>query len=87
MPRIFEPVLFDQGRAPRPALGTGTGVYGIVTNHGGGVAVSSQVDVGTAVRIYLPASRKIVRDTPAADKRRLDRDANHPVCGRRGYYY
>jgi CheY-like chemotaxis protein len=42
-------------------------VYGIVTNHGGGVAVSSQPDIGTTVRLYLPANRKIVRDAPMAD--------------------
>ena len=37
-------------------------VYGIVTNHGGGVAVSSQPDAGTSVRVYLPAEKTIVRD-------------------------
>ena len=29
--------------------------------------MSSQVGVGTGVRLYLPANRKIVRDAPAAD--------------------
>jgi CheY-like chemotaxis protein len=37
-------------------------VYGIVTNHGGGVAVSSTVGVGTSVRVYLPAEQSIVGD-------------------------
>jgi CheY-like chemotaxis protein len=37
-------------------------VYGIVTNHGGGVAVSSQPGLGTSVRVYLPAEKRIVRD-------------------------
>ena len=37
-------------------------VYGIVTNHGGGVAVSSQPGSGTSVRIYLPADRKFVKE-------------------------
>jgi len=36
-------------------------VYGIVTNHGGGVAVSSQPGAGTSVRVYLPAEKRIVR--------------------------
>jgi CheY-like chemotaxis protein len=37
-------------------------VYGIVTNHGGGVAISSQPGVGTSVRVYLPAEKRLVRD-------------------------
>src|SRR5581483_2930336 len=42
---------------------------GIVTNHGGGVAVSSQPGTGTSVRVYLPAEKKIVRDREVgADK-------------------
>jgi CheY-like chemotaxis protein len=38
-------------------------VYGIVTNHGGGVAVSSQPGVGTSVRVYLPADKKFIADS------------------------
>jgi DNA-binding response OmpR family regulator len=37
-------------------------VYGVVTNHGGGVAVSSQPNVGTSVRLYLPAERRAAKD-------------------------
>jgi CheY-like chemotaxis protein len=37
-------------------------VYGIVTNHGGGVAISSQPGMGTSVRVYLPAEKRLVRD-------------------------
>lgn len=65
MPRIFEPFFTTKGATHR-GLGLAW-VYGIVTNHGGGVAVSSQVGIGTAVRLYLPASGKIVRDAPMAD--------------------
>jgi signal transduction histidine kinase/PAS domain-containing protein len=65
MPHIFEPFFTTKGARHR-GLGLAW-VYGIVTNHGGGVAVSSQPDIGTAVRLYLPANRKIVRDAPVAD--------------------
>jgi signal transduction histidine kinase len=65
MPHIFEPFFSTKGTRHR-GLGLAW-VYGIVTNHGGGVAVSSQPDIGTAVRLYLPANRKIVRDAPMAD--------------------
>ena len=57
LPRIFEP-FFTTKKAP---LHRGLGlawVYGVVTNHGGGVAVSSQPGVGTSVRVYLPADNK-----------------------------
>jgi signal transduction histidine kinase len=64
MPRIFEPFFTTKGSRHR-GLGLAW-VYGIVTNHGGGVAVSSQSEVGTAVRLYLPANRRIVRDAPVA---------------------
>jgi signal transduction histidine kinase/CheY-like chemotaxis protein len=65
MPHIFEPFFSTKGARHR-GLGLAW-VYGIVTNHGGGVAVSSQPDIGTTVRLYLPANRKIVRDAPMAD--------------------
>lgn len=61
MPRIFEPFFTTKG-APHRGLGLAW-VYGIVTNHGGAVAVSSQPAAGTAVRLYLPANRAIVRAT------------------------
>jgi len=59
LPRIFEP-FFTTKRGHR-GLGLAW-VYGIVTNHGGGVAVTSHVGVGTSVRVYLPAEKRIVRD-------------------------
>jgi signal transduction histidine kinase/CheY-like chemotaxis protein/PAS domain-containing protein len=64
MPRIFEPFFTTKGSRHR-GLGLAW-VYGIITNHGGGVALSSQPDAGTSVRIYLPATRKIVRAVPLA---------------------
>jgi two-component system, cell cycle sensor histidine kinase and response regulator CckA len=61
-PRIFEPFFTTKKEGGHRGLGLAW-VYGIVTNHGGGVSVSSQVDVGTSVRVYLPAEKKIARDT------------------------
>lgn len=60
LPRIFEP-FFTTKRAAHRGLGLAW-VYGIVTNHGGGVAVSSRPGAGTSVRVYLPAEEKVVRD-------------------------
>jgi CheY-like chemotaxis protein len=64
MPRIFEPFFTTKGSRHR-GLGLAW-VYGIVTNHGGAVALSSQPDAGASVRVYLPATRKIVRAAPIA---------------------
>jgi two-component system cell cycle sensor histidine kinase/response regulator CckA len=60
LPRIFEPFFTTKGGKHR-GLGLAW-VYGIVTNHGGGVAVSSQAGTGTSVRIYLPAEKRVVQD-------------------------
>ncbi|MBM3879188.1 MAG: response regulator [Verrucomicrobia bacterium] len=60
LPRVFEPFFTTRKDARHRGLGLAW-VYGIVTNHGGSVAVSSQVGQGTSVRIYLPARRQFVR--------------------------
>jgi len=59
LPRIFEP--FFTTKQGHRGLGLAW-VYGIVTNHGGSVVVSSQPGQGTSVRVYLPAQRRFVRD-------------------------
>jgi nitrogen-specific signal transduction histidine kinase/ActR/RegA family two-component response regulator len=61
LPRIFEPFFTTKRGGKHRGLGLAF-VYGIVTNHGGGVAVSSQPGTGTSVRVYLPADKKFVKD-------------------------
>ncbi len=60
LPRIFEP-FFTTKQSPHRGVGLAY-VYGIVTNHGGGVAVSSQAGTGTSVRLYLPAEQRLVKE-------------------------
>ncbi len=61
LPRIFEPFFTTKGSSHR-GLGLAL-VYGIITNHGGGVAVSSQPGMGTSTRVYLPAEKLFVRES------------------------
>jgi two-component system, cell cycle sensor histidine kinase and response regulator CckA len=61
LPRIFEPFFTTKRADKHRGLGLAW-LYGIVTNHGGAVAVSSQPGVGTSVRVYLPANNKVVKD-------------------------
>ncbi len=64
LPRVFEP--FFTTKYGHRGLGLAW-VYGIVTNHGGGVAISSQLGNGTSVRVYLPAVRKFVDEKVVND--------------------
>jgi signal transduction histidine kinase/CheY-like chemotaxis protein len=61
LPRIFEPFFTTKPNPPHRGLGLAW-VYGIITNHGGSLAVTSPPSQGTTVRIFLPAQKKIVRD-------------------------
>ena len=65
LPRIFEP-FFTTKRNPIAGLGLAL-VYGIVTNHGGGVAISSQPGAGTSARVYLPAEKDFIHESTAVE--------------------
>jgi signal transduction histidine kinase len=66
LPRIIEPFFTTKGKNHR-GLGLAL-AYGIVTNHGGGVAISSQPGAGTSARIYLPAEKTLVRENLRGDE-------------------
>lgn len=63
--RIFEP--FFTTKQGHRGLGLAW-VYGIMSNHGGGVALTSQAGQGTSVRVYLPAMKKIVEEKHLVDE-------------------
>jgi len=63
LPRVFDP--FFTTKQGHRGLGLAW-VYGIITNHGGGVAVASQSMQGTSVRIYLPASKSVLLEGVAS---------------------
>lgn len=69
LPKIFEP-FFTTKRPPHRGLGLVL-AYGMITTHGGGVAISSQPGSGTSARIYLPAEKSLVSEThsPAGELR------------------
>jgi two-component system cell cycle sensor histidine kinase/response regulator CckA len=65
LPRIFEP-FFTTKKAPHRGLGLAL-VYGIISNHGGGVAISSMPGKGTSARVYLPAEKSRIHNSGLAD--------------------
>jgi two-component system, cell cycle sensor histidine kinase and response regulator CckA len=65
LPRIFEP--FFSTKHDRRGLGLAW-VYGVISNHGGSVAVTSQQGQGTSVRVYLPAVKKFIEETHFVEK-------------------
>jgi signal transduction histidine kinase len=64
--RVFEP--FFTTKPAHRGLGLAL-VYGIVTNHGGGVTVAGVPGSGVTVQIYMPALKTVVKDKarPAED--------------------
>jgi signal transduction histidine kinase len=64
LPRIFEP--FFTTKKGHRGLGLAL-VYGIVTNHGGGVVISGQPGAGASARVYLPAEKNLIREAAGTE--------------------
>jgi nitrogen-specific signal transduction histidine kinase len=63
--RVFEP-FFTTKKPPHRGLGLAL-VYGIVSNHGGSVAISSEPGAGAAARVYLPAEKQLASQSSVPD--------------------
>jgi signal transduction histidine kinase/CheY-like chemotaxis protein len=62
--KIFEPFFTTKEKSGNTGIGLST-VYAILRNSGGAIAVTSAVEAGTTVNVYLPRCREAV--APAAE--------------------
>jgi CheY-like chemotaxis protein len=74
--RVFEPFFTTKAQQQGTGLGLAT-VYGIVAEAGGGITVSSELNVGTTFRILLPIATADAASADAVDDRPPRGDGRH----------
>ncbi|UCF93722.1 MAG: response regulator [Desulfobacterales bacterium] len=67
--KIFDPYYSTKERGDQKGTGLGLSIgHSIIKKHGGGIAVESQIGVGTTFHIYLPAAEHEVLAMRTADE-------------------
>ncbi|MBB4592379.1 hybrid sensor histidine kinase/response regulator [Xanthomonas cannabis] len=76
--RVMEPFFTTKEEGQGTGLGLSM-VYGFVKQSGGTVRIYSEVDQGTTVRLYFPASSEFENDLQAAKSRAIDKGGDETI--------